>query len=358
MLSPTPTSYAWQAIDYVLTQSWGLASEKATDYSTKATALSSYIDTKVADPDLAMLPANVTTDVSVTEPGVTIPAEAAGVDLTFYDAMVNDAIDKLSGLFGSYISRYFPDDDVTNTYNEQWLQRALTTGGTGIDPTLELQFWENDRSRILADTQRAIAEVEATFVAKRFPMPPGALAGAVVKIQNASLAELSKSSREIALKQAQIEIENVRFAVEQAVKLRQVALSTAGDYIKALASSITVAQNLAITQADAQNGLINAAANFYNARINAKELLLKRDIADSGYEQEANKTNYQGDLGLIEEKVKALIAEAQAIAHMAAAALNNLHANVSGQQSNQESGSVNYNYAGDANADVSPRTWP
>lgn len=358
MLSPTPTAYAWQAIDYIITQSWSLANSKASDYDTKVVAASTFIDEKIADTALAMTPANVTTDVSVTEPNVDIPTQAAGIDTTFYDAMVTDAIDKLSNLFGAYISYYFPDDNATNVHAEAWLQKALTTGGTGIDQTLEAQFWENDRSRILADTTRAVADATDAWAAKRFPLPSGALAGITARLQRDSLKELAASSRAIALKQADMELQNVRFAIEASQKLRQTALSTAVDYIKALASSITVAQNLAVTQADAQNGLIRAAADFYNARINAKSLLLKRDATDAEFEQEASKVNYQGDLALIEDKIKMLVAQAEAIAHMAAAAINNLHANVGGSQQNQESGSVHYNYEGNVSGDPLPRSWP
>jgi hypothetical protein len=358
MLSPTPTAYAWQAIDYIITQSWSLANSKASDYDTKVVAASTFIDEKIADTALAMAPANVTTDVSVTEPNVDIPAQAAGIDTTFYDAMVTDAIDKLSNLFGAYISYYFPDDNATNVHAEAWLQKALTTGGTGIDQTLEMQLWENDRSRILRETTRQVDEATNMFASRRFPIPPGFLTGMITRIQNAALQELSKSSREIALKQADMELQNVRFAIEASQKLRQTALSTAVDYIKALASSITVAQNLAVTQADAQNGLIRAAADFYNARINAKSLLLKRDATGAEFEQEASKVNYQGDLALIEDKIKMLVAQAEAIAHMAAAAINNLHANVGGSQQNQESGSVHYNYEGNVSGDPLPRSWP
>lgn len=356
VLSPTPTAYAWQAIDYVLTQSWNLAAEKSSDFDTKFDTTLTAVDGYLGDRD--MVPASVTTDVSVTEPSVLIPTEAAGIDTTFYDAMVQDAIDKLSNLFHTYVDTYFPVNDTTNADVEAWLQQALTSGGTGINQTLELQFWENDRSRILQETARQVDEATNAFAAKRFPIPSGPLTGIISRVQDASLRELSKSSREIALKQAQLEVENVRIAVEQGIKLRQIALSTAGDYIKALASSITVAQNLAVTQADAQNGLINAAANFYRARIEAKDLLLKKDKVNADYEQEEERVEFEGDIKLISDKVGALVAAANSVAHQAAAALNNLHANVSGQQSNQESGSVNYNYSGDANADVSPRTWP
>lgn len=356
MLSPTPTAYAWQAIDYVLTQSWTLAEEKSTALDARVDTTTAAIDSYIGDRD--MVPASISTDVSVTEPGVLIPSEAAGIDTTFYDAMVQDAIDKLSNLFNVYVDTYFPTNDATLTYTENWLQQALTTGGTGIDQTLEEQFYENDRARIQRETARQVDEATNLFASKRFPIPPGFLNGTITRIQNSSLQELSKSSREIALKQVQIEIENVRFALEQAVKLRQIALSTAGDYIKALASSITVAQNLAVTQADAQNGLINAAANFYRARIEAKDLALKKDKVNADYEQEEERVEFEGDMKLIGHKVEALVAAANAIAHQAAAALNNLHANVSGSQENHEGGRVEYHYSGDVLSDPAPRTWP
>jgi hypothetical protein len=349
VLTPKPTAYAWQAIEYVINQSWNLAQNKSDDFDMKIGATSDFIDNIINNTALAMQPADLATDVGVQEPMVNIPLNAPQIDSSIYQAQVTDMIDKLAALFQAYIAYYFPEDNATNADVEAWLQQVITSG---INPAVEMQFYERDRARITTEALRKKQEAQQKWAARGFPLPPGALNGALARIDRDTQKELAASSRSIVLQQ----VELMKFAVENAIKLRQVALSTAVDYIRALASSITVAQNLAVAQLDAQPKLISAAAQFFEARIRAKSLLLQRDTTDAGFEQEANKTNYQGDLALVEDKVKMLIAQAEAIAHMAAAALNNLHASVSGSTGYSEGGTVNYNYQGDTTP-VSPRSW-
>ena len=73
-------------------------------------------------------------------------------------------------------------------------------------------------------------------------MPPGAMIGAIRASQKQSHDKITQLSRDVAIKQADMEIENVRFAVENAITMRRSALDAARDYIAAIASSAQQAQ--------------------------------------------------------------------------------------------------------------------
>ena len=91
---------------------------------------------------------------------------------------------------------------------------------------------------------------------------------------------------------------------------------------------------------DAQSKLISAASAFYNARTQAKETIAKVAQYNNSTALEAAVKNQAADLSLIEDKMKALLAEAQALAQMATALLNNIH--VSAGLSEGVSNSVQY----------------
>jgi hypothetical protein len=126
----------------------------------------------------------------------------------------------------------------------------------------------------------------------------------------------------------------VKFAIDQAMKYRIAALNAAGDYIKAIASSQGTALNFAMGQSQAQNGLINAAAAFYNARTNAHDTVFKSHLANSNLKQEATKAEGVFAMQRMMKSADVAVAGADAVARQAAAMLNNLHTTVgvSGQE--------------------------
>lgn len=323
-------------------ESWTIAQNKATETENRLnTAMTA------ASADLSMAgPASVSTDVSVVEPSVLIPTEAEGPDLTFYQTLVQDAIDKLSGLFSDYIATYFPTDNDTNAAAEAWLQEMLTDGSTGMLTAVEQQMWVRDHNRIMDAAGQAQDAVLAEFAAKGFPMPPGAAVMAVLLVQQKAQDELSQSSNAAVL----AHFEAFKLALDKAIQLRQVAMSSAGQYIGALAQSLTVGHTMAISKSEAQNHLIAAAADYYRARQSAKELALKKDVTNAGFLQDKYKEDLHADEAVLGEKVKVAIQGAELVSRLASAALNNLHANASAGVSASSGMSVGYQYSNDTSS--------
>ncbi len=174
------------------------------------------------------------------------------------------------------------------------------------------------------------------FASRRYPLPPGASAAVVADIQQKAQQEISNSSRKVAI----VSVEQLRFVVGETMKLRQTALASAIDYVKALASGPDVASGLINVGYDAQSKLISAASSFYNSRIAAAELVGKTSQFNVGAALQATEKNQMADLTMIENKLKALLAEIQSVASMATSLYNNLHANASASGSDSVSTSL------------------
>ena len=301
-----------------------------------------------------MTPASVAFDPTVVEPSVFIPTNAEAASVAKMTELSDAVIDKLAGLFSGYMGEYFPNECGYLEKAQRWICDTIESGGTGIQPHVEDQIWQRDRSRVLEETARARDEVFASFAARGFPVPPGAALHAIRLSQADASNRIAQQSRDVAIKQAEIEIENIRFAVDKAISLYGTAVAAASDYVKALSVGPTSAMQIVPSITDSQSRLIGAAGDYYRARIAVKELELKAHLPSAEFEQSARIKNGDWLMQMIRNKVDAAIAAAQALSTQAAAALNGLHASTSLGASS--SNSVGYSYGGDVSGDVSPKT--
>lgn len=298
--------------------------------------------------------ASVTFDSTVVEPSVFIPTNAEAASVAKMTELSDAVIDKLAGLFSGYMGEYFPNECGYLEKAQRWICDTIENGGTGLPPHVEDQIWQRDRSRVLEETNRARDEVFASFAARGFPVPPGAALHAIRLSQTEASNRIAQQSRDVAIKQAEIEIENIRFAVDKAINLYGTAVAAASDYVKALSVGPTSAMQIVPSITDSQSRLISAAGDYYRARIAVKELELKAHLPSAEFEQSARIKNGDWLMQMIRNKVDAAISAAQALSTQAAAALNGLHASTSLGASS--SNSVGYSYGGDVSGEVSPKT--
>lgn len=292
-----------------------------------------------------MTPAVMSFTPDVVEPLVNIPVNADSVSIANFEGWYERLTDRVADQFGAFLSTYFPNECGYLGHAQQWICDALTLGGTGIHPDIEAQIYGRDRDRIVREGAVAQRELVSSFAARGFPLPPGALAVSLKGVQADTLAKLSESSRERAIKQAELEVENVRFAVDKAITLYSAAVGAAGDYIKSMVSSSGMVTQLLPAQTDSQSKLIGAASEYYRARLGVEELRLKATQPNGEWSQQSKMKNVESIMKAMEMRVNAATEAAKAMAVQASAALNALHA--SAGLSSQDQLSTSYNYSGE-----------
>lgn len=307
----------------LINAAWDQANTKNTAFETKIGGVEGELP-DISDTVAGIhLTADSVLPPTVAEPIVNIPATADVTDaMSLFDTKYLELVALLSDKFVAFRNTYFPDDSAAYGAAEDWLQAAVANPEAGLPPAVADQIWGDDRSRILADADRAGAEVLATFATKRFPLPPGAAASAVLQIQQNAQDATAESSRKVAI----MSVDMQKFVIERLITIRQLAMGSAVDYIKALASGPEMASQLINVGYDAQSKLISAASSFYNARTEATKLTYTAGQQNADRALQAAEKNQATDLGLIEAKVKALLTEAQSLAQMATSMYNNLHA--------------------------------
>ena len=257
--------------------------------------------------------------------GVYIPANAAGLNTGIYESTYDRIKNDLTNGFITFFATYFPNECDYLAEAQTWLCKALGAGGTGMAPAVEDQIWERDRARILADSARLEDEILVTWAGRKFPLPPGAATYQVLGQQQEASTKIAQASRDVAIKQAEIEIENVKFAVKMALDYRIGAVQAAAEYMKALALGPEIASKLALGAINAQATLIEAASSYYRARVSVEELRLRALSENANLQLQSGGQFVQAFTARSSNIAHAAGQAAQAAGYMGAAALNALH---------------------------------
>lgn len=269
-----------------------------------------------------MSPPPITFALSAIEPAV---PEVENSTLT-YEAQRDQLIGLLTDQLANFFAQYYPlaadaFDEATN-----WLVNTITVGGTGMNPAIEAQLWQRDRDRVTSEGLRAEAQTLSEFTGRGFSLPPGAAAARLQAIKAEQIGSLQAQSRDVAIKQAEIEVENMRFAVEQAIKSRMQAMNAATDYIRALMSGPDTAVRIASLNSDAKARMMGATSDLYRARLARDELAMRIPLANSDINVKSQVVNVDGFYRGVDARVAAAGHAAEVYGKAAQAALSSLSA--------------------------------
>ena len=99
------------------------------------------------------------------------------------------------------------------------LKNNIVYGGTGLSETVENAIWARDLERMEQQLEDATDKVMAMWAKKGFSLPDGLLAHSLSEVQKEHYNKLTDRSREISIKQAELEQTNIFKSLELAVSL-------------------------------------------------------------------------------------------------------------------------------------------
>ena len=244
---------------------------------------------------------------------------------TVYETYRDDLIGLLSGQLADFFVTYYPIANDAYDDATSWLIDTITNGGTGIPQDVEDQIWQRGRNKIINEGKRAEDQLVAGFAAKGFTLPPGVMAKGIKEIRFAQLSALGTQATDIAVKQIEIEIDNIKFAVEKALDMRIKAIQAAADYIRALAIAPELGVKLSETDASVQAKMMSATADLYRARLSRDELVMNTEIARMSNFQSDQKIFYDTYVSRVHESVQGVLKAADGFSRTAQAALSSLN---------------------------------
>lgn len=256
-------------------------------------------DIESPDPLDAALPAEPALDVIAypSEPVLNFPSEPVLYNITLPD------IPTLN--FAEFYSEHEPGDMpaapvVGIEFNEPPFSDELMDAvksrllewvsgvSTGLSPEVEMAIWERARVRENLNMLATLDTVVTEWSARGFELPQGALVVQTQMIAQETANKNSSLSRDIMIKQAELEQTNIHFAIEKSVMLEGELLQYANNVAQ---RALEVAKLTATIAID----IFNAQVSAYNAGIQA--YLADAQVYRTIIEAEANKIElYKGQI--------------------------------------------------------------
>lgn len=139
-------------------------------------------------------------------------------------------------------------------------------GGTGLPAPIEEALFNRARSRESKETTRAVQEAVNDWSTRNFSMPPGMLVKQVASIREQGQLKASELNRDILIEASKMEIEQIRFLVQQGMSLEQLTINIFNNFANRLFE-------VAKFNAESQISVFNAQIAFFNAQNEAFNVL-------------------------------------------------------------------------------------
>lgn len=143
--------------------------------------------------------------------------------------------------------------------------RRLWSGGSGIPPAVEEAMFERAMSREDTMAEREIGAVSDEYSARGFTMPTGMQTARVDQMRQDLMVKKLAFTREMTIKIAEWQVENVRFAVQQGLAAENV-------YVNLFLNSTQRLFEAAKFEIESQVNIYNAQVSLYNAQMNGYQV--------------------------------------------------------------------------------------
>ncbi|WP_312602764.1 hypothetical protein [Acinetobacter schindleri] len=141
----------------------------------------------------------------------------------------------------------------------EYIKEGIQEGGTGLPKDIEEALFNRARSRERRETTRAVQEAMNDWSARNFTMPPGMLVKQVATIREQGQLRASEINRDILVEASRMEIEQLRFLVQQGMALEQLTVNIFNNVANRLFE-------VARYNAESQMNVFNAQISLFNAQ--------------------------------------------------------------------------------------------
>lgn len=201
------------------------------------------------------------------------------------------------------------------TLADAWLQSQITNGGTGLEADVENAIWTRGMTREAVAARRNLENAQDEFAAAGYPMPPGALRARMREIR-ADLQNRSEDlSRKISEDQAKLAQENIKFAIDAALRLEALTLQHFNNIADRALRYAQASVDVALAVFNARVAEYNVQLEVYKAKAQVHEINVRTALQDiEAYRALLSGKQIEGSLRMQDvELYRAQIAGAEAL---------------------------------------------
>jgi hypothetical protein len=123
------------------------------------------------------------------------------------------------------------EDSLIQTIRSR-LESNVLNGGTMLNPLVEADIWNRDLERHDQALQDAVDKVTSQWAKFGFDAPDGLLAGSIIALNNEHMNKRLDRSREISVKQAELEQTGLFKSLELGISLENILMTSQNEYAK------------------------------------------------------------------------------------------------------------------------------
>ncbi len=158
------------------------------------------------------------------------------------------------------------------------LEARITTGGTGLNQDVENAIWDRGRERESRSQREAIDRLEQ-MEGMGFTLPPGVYLDARVKIITETDYAERGHSREVMIKSAELELDNVKHALTTAAQVEASLISYTNQVEQRLFESTKYATEAGVAIYNAQVQAFGELVRVYATKVQIYEAQIRGEIA-------------------------------------------------------------------------------
>lgn len=227
---------------------------------------------------------------------ITLPT-APSINLPTFTSVAPDGTSLTAPTTGFIWSEAYYDSNLLQSVTSRLTTMLL--GGTGLPPSIEQAIWDRGRVREDVMAGKATQEAYEEFASRGFSLPTGALAARVAEVWQKNRDANSSYSRDVAVKQAQLEIDNLKFSVQTGIQLEGQLMTYAGQYAQRALEAAKTTVEVAINIFNAQVALYNARLQAYQTEASVfKDLIQAESIKLDQYRTEIEAQKLIGEINI------------------------------------------------------------
>ena len=159
----------------------------------------------------------------------------------------------------------------------------------GLDKTIFELVWHNARDRAYRTQASESRTLEATFSARGFSLPPGPLVDALAQSSERASDAILQVNREQAIKDAEIKLDLLKFAEEQALAYKTAIYARIAQFFSEYAKLPQLVVERERARSQAMVGLYNALSAYYGIEIAFEQLQLRAAAAKAGVDVDVDR---------------------------------------------------------------------
>jgi len=193
-----------------------------------------------SDPTVSTAPTilPITIPASPTAPSITYPSDPTILDIDLPDVPEIDipSLDVAAPEYNitapasfDFTIDAFNEDTIVGVTRDR-LVSNIRYGGTGLSESVENAIWQRDKERNEQQLEDSTDKVVTMWAKKGFSLPDGMLAHSLSEVQKEYMNKMLDRTREVAIKQAELEQKNIFQSMDTGTRLVDVVYRTFMQY--------------------------------------------------------------------------------------------------------------------------------